>query len=141
MNRKSRFLSGLAVGYLAVAANLAFTICSVPIALHYLSTEEFGLWSLVLQITNYLLLLDLGMSSSLARFLADHKDSKDQNAYGDTLETGRLVLGCQALAIMTLTFVAGLLLHGWLQIPSHLVPAFQRLVWIQGCIGLFVNSS
>lgn len=143
MNRKKRFFSNLAVGYLAVAANFIFTIFSVPIALHYLSKEEFGLWSLILQITNYFLLMELGMSSSLARFLADHKDSKDQAAYGNALQTGRTVLVVQALAIMGLAFSAGLLLHGWLEIPPYLIPAFQRLVWIQGGIlaaGLFLRS-
>jgi len=134
MDRKKRFFSGLIAGYGAAAANLIFTVSSVPIALHYLSKEEFGLWALVLQIANFLMLLDLGMSSSVARFLADHKDHKNQDTYGNVLQTGKLVFGIQALAMFLLTLLAGLALPGWLGLPSQLVPAFQRLLWIQGLI-------
>ena len=143
LNRKRWFMAGLCIGYVAFGANLVFTLLSVPLALHYLPKEEFGLWSLVLQVANYLLLVDLGMSSSMARFLADHKDSQNQGDYGNILQTGKVVLGIQALLIMSLAIWVGFFLHAWLAIPAHLVPAFQRLVWIQGLIlavGLFFRA-
>lgn len=134
MDRRKRFFSGLTAGYAAASANLVFTFFSVPIALHYLPKEEFGLWALVLQITNFLMLLDLGMSSSVARFLADHKDFKNQASYGNVLRTGQLIFCIQALVMGMLALVVGLVLPIWLGLPGHLVPAFQRLLWIQGSI-------
>jgi len=73
MSRKRRFITALGSGYLALIANVVFTAVSVPLALHYLSKEEFGLWSVVLQITGYLSLLDLGVGQSVSRLLVDSK--------------------------------------------------------------------
>ena len=85
--RTKRFLSGLVSSYLAIGVNVGFTIASVPLALHYLSREEFGIWALVTQISGYLMLLEFGMSGSVARFLADQDDAESR--LGDTQGVGQ----------------------------------------------------
>jgi hypothetical protein len=72
--RTYNFVRSLGAGYFAIAVNIAYTIASVPLALHYLGKEQFGLWALAQQITGYLILLDLGVSSAVSRFIADRKD-------------------------------------------------------------------
>jgi len=129
MGRKSFFFSSLIAGYCSSAANLAYTAISVPLALHYLSKEEFGLWALVVQIGGYLMLLDLGMSSSVARFLADHKDEVHGRPYGDVIETGKVFFWIQAFVLA----VAGLACAAWgpklLGIPLEMTTIFQRVVF------------
>jgi O-antigen/teichoic acid export membrane protein len=129
MGRQNFFFSSLIAGYFSSAANLAYTAISVPLALHYLSKEEFGLWALVVQIGGYLMLLDLGMSSSVARFLADHKDEVNGRSYGDVIETGKVFFWIQALLLA----VAGLACAAWgpklLGIPGELTTVFQRVVF------------
>ena len=66
---------GLLSGYGLTLVNLLFTVVSVPLALHYLTKQEFGIWAIALQFASYLLLVDLGVSASVSRLLADHKDS------------------------------------------------------------------
>ena len=99
LDRKNRFWAGLTAGYFAFGANLVYTLVSVPLALHFLSRAEFGLWVLVTQVAGYLMLLDLGMTSSVARFLADHKDSMEKGEYGNILQTGRRVFWAQSFFI------------------------------------------
>ena len=84
-SRTHNFIRGLGAGYLAIAVNIAYTAASVPLALHYLGKEQFGLWALALQITGYLILLDLGVSSAVSRFIADHKDDVNNSSYGSLL--------------------------------------------------------
>lgn len=50
MSRIKNLVSGVSSGYLAMAANIVYTMGSIPVALHYLSKEEFGLWALVTQL-------------------------------------------------------------------------------------------
>jgi len=76
MSRFKRFAHSLASGYAALASTVLVTLASVPLALHYLSKEEFGLWALASQVAAYLSLIDAGMTGSLSRFLIDHKDHK-----------------------------------------------------------------
>ena len=66
-SRRSRFAASLSSGYLLLAANVVFTLVSIPLSLHYLSKEQFGLCAVVMQIASYLQLLDLGMTGSLSR--------------------------------------------------------------------------
>jgi len=99
MSRVKRFAASMATGYLAMAVNIAYTMLSIPLALYYLGKEEFGLWALALQISGYLMLLDLGMSTALSRFVADHKDETEGNNYGSLFLTGTLVFVVQGVLI------------------------------------------
>ncbi|MDX6767756.1 MAG: oligosaccharide flippase family protein [Candidatus Methylacidiphilales bacterium] len=99
MGRVKKFAASMATGYLAMAVNIGYTMASIPLALHYLGKEEFGLWALAQQISGYLMLLDFGMSSALSRFLADHKDEAEGDRYGSMLLTGSLVFLIQGMVI------------------------------------------
>ena len=53
MSRLKKFTRSLLSGYVALGANIFYTLASVPLALHYLGKAEFGLWALVSQISGY----------------------------------------------------------------------------------------
>ena len=110
MSRLRRAAHSVASGYVLLAATAVYALASLPLALHYLSKERFGLWGLMASIGGYLTLIDLGMSGSVARLLIDHKDDKDKGTYGSLIQTGWLVLVVQG----TLIFVAGFILASWL---------------------------
>ena len=54
MSRFKRFTHSLLSGYVLLGANILYTFASVPLALHYLSKKEIGLWGVVTQIAGYL---------------------------------------------------------------------------------------
>jgi len=128
MSRKRRFLTALGSGYLALIANVFFTGVSVPLALHYLTREEFGLWSVVLQITGYLSLLDLGVGQSVSRLLVDSKDNVDGGVYGSVLKTAIIVFGFQAVTIGILGFTCNRAVSGLMNIPPNLTSTFESLL-------------
>ena len=110
-----------------MASVAIYSLASIPLALHYLSMDQFGLWALVTQIGSYLLLIDLGMSGSVSRILIDHKDTKSDGIYGAVLQTGAFVLLVQGLCIA----LVGILLAWWLpaiiEVPAHFVSTFRIL--------------
>ena len=129
MSRFKRFAHSLVSGYLLLGTNVVFTLAQVPLALHYLSKGEFGLWALTTQIAGYLLMLDLGMSGSLVRNLIDQKDDKDGGKYGSIILTGALVLLVQGACIV----LGGVILSfglGWLfpSVEPDLMDDFRVLV-------------
>ena len=138
MSRVKRFATGVASGYAALLANIVYTLGSVPLALHYLTRAEFGLWTLVMQISSYLILLDLGMAGSISRILIDHKDSHADGAYGATIKTGAIVLVIQGGIIACVGFLLGLTLPTVLAIPELHARQFEILVAMQ-CVlvGIF----
>jgi len=134
MTRTRHFLNSLFAGYASFGANFLFTFVSVPLALHYLPKEEFGLWSLVLQIAGYLMLIDLGMTSSVARFLANYKDNMESGDYGNVLRTGHAIFLIQATCLAFVSWMFAKLLPSYLDLPSSLQPVFGILMISQGVI-------
>jgi len=88
MSRFRLAIHGVVSGYVMLAATAVFGLASVPVALHYLSKEQFGLWALMLTLVSYLNLVDVGMSGSIRRLLIDFKDDRDGGHYGSLIKTG-----------------------------------------------------
>jgi O-antigen/teichoic acid export membrane protein len=122
MSRLKNFTHSLLSGYVALAANIFYTLASVPLAFHFLNRREFGLWALVTQLGGYIALVDLGMGGSVSRILIDHKDDRRNGAYGSVIQTGALVGLAQGALIM----VAGIILSALLGALLHIQPDLQR---------------
>src|SRR4051794_9152072 len=105
MSRLKNFASGVASGYVQMAANTVFTLASIPLTLHYLSKSEFAIWALVSQVMGYFALIEFGIGSSVARILADHKDRRDGGMYCSVLIAGAIVFAIQALISVTATLL------------------------------------
>lgn len=131
MGRAQLFLRGVISAYATISVNILFALLSVPLALHYLGKEEFGLWVLITQLGGYLALLDLGMSSSIARFLADYKDDINGGKYGSVLKTGQVVFIIQGTLIAIFGLLAVLCAPGLLRIAPDLVTTFTLLMTAQ----------
>jgi len=127
-SRTHNFIRGLGAGYLAIAVNITYTAASVPLALHYLSKEQFGLWALAQQITGYLILLDLGVSSAVSRFIADLKDDVNSGSYGSLLLSGSIVFAIQGLLIAIVGVVFSFFAPVLFAVPDQLAGDFTNVL-------------
>ena len=137
MSRFRRAIHGVVSSYVLLAATAFYFLASVPVALHYLDLERFGLWVVIGALMGYLGLIDAGMTSAVARLLIDHKDDRNGGNYGSLIKTGWLVSLLQGAII----FVIGLSLAGTsarlLGYSAALQPEFIRLVnWQCGVVAL-----
>jgi O-antigen/teichoic acid export membrane protein len=121
MSRLQRFLHTVASSYALIVVMMLYQLASIPLALHFLSKEEFGLWVLMTQIAAYLILVDIGITSAIARLLIDHKDQPDGGVYGSLLQTGWWVLSVQAVIVL----LVGFNLSPWLETALRISPAFH----------------
>lgn len=139
MSRFKRFANSLLSGYALILANIFYTLASVPMALHYLSKEEFGLWAVVTQVCNFnQIVIDLGMSGAVARILIDHKDDRDSGGYGAVIQTGFLVLLVQGGLIAMVGGLVSYWLPQLMDVPMVHWHEFRVLV-IWQCIMLAVS--
>ena len=129
MSRSKRFAHSLVSGYLLLVANIIYTLVQGRMLLHYISdNNEVGLWAVAIQMAGYFLLLDMGMSGSIARILIDHKNKADSPDYGSVIKTGFVVL----LAQGALVALGGSIASRWLpeinSLPSSdVVSAVQKV--------------
>ena len=131
MNRRTyNFIRSLGAGYFAIAVNIAYTVASVPLALHYLGKEQFGLWALAQQIMGYLMLLDLGVSSAVSRFIADRKDEVNGGEYGSILLSGGIVFVAQGILIGIAGFIFSFFAPILFSVPQHLAHDFTNVLII-----------
>lgn len=128
MSRFKKFTRSLFSGYLLLGANVVYTLASVPLALHYLSRAEFGLWALTLQVANYIALVDMGMSSSVARILIDHKDERANGHYGGVIKSGFLVGLVQGMIALVVGLCLVCFLGAWMKVPANLSRDFLWLM-------------
>jgi O-antigen/teichoic acid export membrane protein len=141
MSRLKNFARGVVSGYVQMAVNVVFTMASVPLALHYLSKSEFALWALVSQITGYLALIDLGMSVSVARILADHKDDRDGGVYGAVLKSGQVVFTIQAVLIGVASVILAPFIADCFQIEASMRTDFILLIRGNGLVLAFLFAT
>lgn len=117
-----------------MAAMIVTSLLTVPLALHYLSKPNFGLWSLLTQVVSYFMLIDFGMTASVARLLIERKDQQDDGAYARLVNTSFLVGFIQGLIVAGV----GVALAPWLamlfKIPPESHTTFCRLVQWQSFI-------
>ena len=128
--RSISFARGLGASYFATVINIAYTAATVPLALHYLGKEQFGLWALAQQITGYLILLEFGVSSAVSRFIANHKDDVNGGDYGRLLLTGAIVFAVQGSFIAVVGLVFSIFAPALFAIPTPLTADFTNVLII-----------
>jgi O-antigen/teichoic acid export membrane protein len=87
-------------GYAALASSMGVGLFSVPLALHFLTSEEFGLWNIIGQSLGYLLLLDFGVSASASRLLVGPLRAGDKTELRSWWTVLVVVLISQAFLIL-----------------------------------------
>jgi O-antigen/teichoic acid export membrane protein len=123
VTRLRQFIRGVGSSWLALLATVVYSILSVPVALRYLSVDEFGLFVLLLQVAAYFTLVEIGMSAATARILVDYKDDPNNGNYGSVILTGFCVFATQALIVLTV----GILVAPWIVVVIGVPAAFAEI--------------
>jgi O-antigen/teichoic acid export membrane protein len=122
VSRLRYFGRSLLAGYGTLGATVLYTLLSVPLALHYLPREEYGLWGLIIQIVVLMQLAEAGMTGACARILIDYKD--DRESLAGMVKTVTVVLLIQGIGILLASLVMAPMLGRLLDVPPHLQPVF-----------------
>ena len=138
MSRLKNFFRNLTTSYVQQGVVVVYSLVSVPLILHWLPKAEFGLWSLLVQLMSYIVLVDLGMNSAIARFLVDHKDRRGEGGYGSLVKTSVVVSVVQGLIVLAVVALGSRLLAAMMKIPAEYQTTFIALMRIQGLIAAFM---
>jgi O-antigen/teichoic acid export membrane protein len=106
------------VNLVSRVATALLWIVATPFVLSRLGAERFGIWSLFFAFYAYLTALDLGVGSTMMRFVAAQRPSSDRQALSRTVRAGVWV----ALGLGLIWAVVVELTRGWIARAFH-VPA------------------
>lgn len=96
-------------------------IGATPFLLVQLGYERFGIWSLFFAFNAYLLWLDLGVGSTMLRFIAAQRHLDDRQALVMTIRRGLWAAAGLGLAWMVAIAVS----RGWIAEAFHVPPAMM----------------
>ena len=137
MSRLKNFSRNLATSYLQLGVNVIYSLVSIPLILHWLPKAEFGMWAVLVQLMTYVSIIDLGMTSAVARLLVDHKDERRNGNYGSLVKTAFLVSLTQGVIILTVVSLGAPLLAELMKIPPEHEATFIALLRWQGLFTAF----
>ncbi|HIP95040.1 MAG TPA: hypothetical protein EYH20_06850, partial [Leucothrix sp.] len=95
------YASATGVRVAALILNAAGMIFLFPFILHNIGEHDFGVWSVAASVTDYMLMIDFGVSLACTRFLSKTTDTKEWKI----IVSNAVAL---ALVVMSLLLIIGL---------------------------------
>jgi O-antigen/teichoic acid export membrane protein len=96
------------------------TLLLTPYILHKLGVQVFAVWSLVFVMANYLGVLDFGIRTSFAKYIAEYHTKKDSSSINAVITCGMIFYLAFSLFIIGLTVILRGPIISLLQIPSSI---------------------
>lgn len=117
-------------GCYVVATGVNFFLS--PYVVRHLGNTAYGVWILILALTGYLGLLDLGVRGAVTRYVAKFHSQTDHERASNTASSAMAIFSTAGLlAIVTSALMAGLVV-GRLDIPPQFMTAARFVLVITG---------
>ena len=128
--RFHRFYRAILAGYGIVIANIFYTGASIPLALHFLGKDQFGLWAVAQQVAGYLVLFELGVSSASSRLISNFKDNPSSIGYRNIFWSSAVLFLLLGVFIFFIGICFSLFLPYLLKLPEQVHPDFQKVLFL-----------
>jgi len=99
---------------------MAVAFLLTPYMVSMLGPQRFGVWSLILGVTSYCNLFDLGISTSLVKYTSEYYAKKDYKAINSTISTGFLVYLFLAIIVVGLVSISANSILHFFKIPLEI---------------------
>lgn len=118
--------------WLAMILTGATSFLIMPILIRGLGDYQYGLWALVGSVLDCYGLLDLGVRSTLHRYVGRYKGTNERQALNETLGTALTITCCVGVVVMVVTAVLVWILPELVSLP----PATRSTVrWLLALLG------
>jgi O-antigen/teichoic acid export membrane protein len=105
-----------------------------PFLTRRMSTESYGAWALILQLSTYTSYLDFGVQTAVGRFIAHATERADRNHRDEIASTSFLILSISmVIAIIALLLVAWQLPSLFHKIPTSINSQVRVALLLVGC--------
>lgn len=147
MSLHRRYLFGMASGAGSVVIKAATNLLIIPLMIHQLGVDAFGLYVLLIGMMEIALMLDLGVAPALATLLSGealdhHEQPRPEQQNAAYIQAGHLIFIILAFGFL----MAGLLITpafaGWFHIPAGLsdrVPLLLGIVIVEGAVNIYCS--
>jgi len=133
--------------YLAIICASLIRFIAMPILIHGLGQDRYGIYATVMSVVGYVGLLDLGIGISLTKFVAEYYANRDFRRLNEMLSTSLLLyLGLGILGAAILVAFSNFFVQHVFEIPVSLWTEGRYVFWISALalfngltLGIFGN--
>src|SRR6202142_2121850 len=118
---KRQILKNVGSTWFSLGGDVLVGLVLSPIILHWLGDAAFGIWVLIFSIHGYYGLFDLGIRSSIVRYVSQAKASGDLNYASNVISTSLFSYTC----IGAFAFLITVLVSVYVNKFFHIEAAFQ----------------
>lgn len=135
---------GALLSYVNMVLHILIGLVYVPLLLHYLSIDEYGLYQLIGSLVAYLSVMDFGLSGTITRYYSQRLALDDKKGQENVLAIAMIIY----LGIGVLVIIAGIFLYQFLDTiygatlsPHELVSAKAMMVWLIINVAISIPSN
>lgn len=138
MNLRKRIITNVFSNGAATCVGFALSFFLVPIIVHGLGNTWYGIWVIVMQITNYLWLLDLGIRESVVRYVAKHHSEEDYRSLNISVSTAFYLYIVAAALTLSICVLISLFFGVFFKVDANMV---QTARWVLILVGINIAQS
>jgi O-antigen/teichoic acid export membrane protein len=129
---KIEIFKNVGSSWFALGINVLVGIFLSPYILHRLGDAAFGLWVLIFAITGYYGLFDLGIRSSIIRYVAKYSANDEHDDLNRLVNTALFSYSGIGVVAMLITLVASFYVDAFFRIPQNFRSTAHFLLIIVG---------
>jgi len=129
---KIQIIKNVSSSWFALGVNVTVGILLSPFILHRLGDSAFGIWVLIFSITGYYGLFDLGIRSSIVRYVSKSAATKDMDSLTRLINTSLFGYTCIGLLTLVVTVVLSFQVDKLFRIPVEFHDTARWLLLMVG---------
>jgi len=129
---KTQILKNVGSSWFALAINVLVGIFLSPFIVHRLGDAAFGIWVLIFSVTGYYGLFDLGIRSSIIRYVSKYTATDDRQKLTQFVNTALFSYTAIGLVSMVLTALLSSSIEHFFKIPPEMHSQARLLLLMVG---------
>lgn len=129
---KVEIMKNVGSSWFGLAVNVVVGIFLYPYILHHLGDEASGLWVLIFSATGYYGLFDLGIRSSIVRYVAKYAATKDYDQLNRLISTALFSYSAIGLLVVLITVTVSFYVGSIFRIPADFLTTARLLFLMVG---------
>ncbi len=130
---KGQIIKNISSSWFSLGINIVTGIFLSPFILHHLGDTAFGVWVLIFSVTGYYGLFDLGIRSSVVRYVSKFTATNENEELAKVVNTSLFSYSCIGLASMVVTLLLCFYVdHVFAKIPPEMIPTARWLLLMVG---------
>jgi O-antigen/teichoic acid export membrane protein len=129
---KLQVIKNVGSSWISLSINILVGFFLSPFIVHRLGDAAFGIWVLIFSITGYYGLFDLGIRSSVVRYVSKYTATGENQALARLISTSLFSYSVVGMVSILLTFVGTLVVDRLFHIPAEFHSSARWLLLIVG---------